>query len=347
MTWDEETKRVQSVEGVTVRPKDFGGVEGVRYSNAGSKDLIPAPYLKTFLAKFESMGYTDGVNLRAATYDFRASGTAHVLKTQFEALRGLVEETVALNNGSRVHLISHSLGTSFVNIFLQDQELSWTEKNVASAVMMSPTNAGTPVAVQGAIMGPVFPYVPQQLPALVSPAIRTFPSILWMFPSDDGKGPTPIWGDSTFITTPTTNYSMSNLRALLHDMNASILLQVYDQVMDIGRRSLDSPGPSVPVLCIYANDSRVSCLTAIASRRNRKRTQFRATIPRLPSKSNLTIWTSQAARSSARPWATGPYHCPPFASATDGQRRLLSSTLTSVLLRTRTLSTKSEPCQQY
>lgn len=381
LSYDASTGSVKGPEGVEVRPKDFGGLAGVRYINSGSSDPIPAPYLKTFLQKFEGLGYKDGVNLRAATYDFRTSGTKAVLQAQFAALRGLVEETVATNSGVRAHLVSHSLGTSFVNIFLQDQDAAWTAKHVASAILMSPTNAGTPVAVQGAIMGPVFPYVPQRLPALVSPAVRTFPSILWMFPSEDGGGGgAPVWGNHTFIRTPSANYSIGNLDVLLRDMNATVLEPVFSEVSDLGRRwrvtAMQPPRhrhvtAMSPAWNAYA--SSAGCLTSAAAcfcspRLDDLPTPTRhVTVPRdrpaaarfgspgtcPPSASTRTTrrqrwrlspttFSSPAARSSRARWATARSTSPRSACATGGRRRSWSSRWAARSRATPTSSTRSE-----
>lgn len=245
---------IVSDDGVYLRPKDFGGLDGVRYANKGTRDPVPVPYLETFVQAFLKKGYEAGVSLRAATYDFRKAGEADFLEDLFKKFQLLIEETAKLNDNQAVHLIGHSLGSPVVNYFLQTMNEQWVERFIGSATLIAAPLGGTPVAVQGSMMGPVFPYVPQQLPALVAPAVRTFPSILWMFPSQGTSEQHKIWGNTTFLETNDKNYTYKDIPQLLKDLNSTLLSSMLLKMESVRESGFKQPG-KVPVMCMYANDS--------------------------------------------------------------------------------------------
>merc|ERR1711916_333451 len=238
-------------KGVEVRGRDYGGMDGVNYANAGSPDPIPVPYLIKFTNALTKIGYTVGKSLRAATYDFRRAGQDTETKAMFARLQQLVEETYALQGNNPVHLVGHSLGCNFANSFLLHQVSSeWKAKYIASLVILSPPLAGTPVAIQGTIAGPVFPYVSQQIPALVAPAVRTMASIGWMFPHEDET----LWPRNlTFIETKKRNYTIADIPDIVAEMNSTVLTKLWPS-LKVRHHDGFMP-PEVPVLALYANDS--------------------------------------------------------------------------------------------
>jgi pimeloyl-ACP methyl ester carboxylesterase len=208
-----------------------------------------------------------GASVRGATNDFRIMGVPSALDYEFARLVQLVEDTAAVNGGAKVHLMSHSLGGPVANLFLNEMDAAWKQKFIASHVMLSPVLLGSPVAIYAALTGPRYDYVPQFLPQLVVPLVRTFPSIAWMWPRVSAEG-VDVWsgggggddedaesGEIDFVRTPTQNYSLSNLKALARAMpGADNIVAVWDAMMARTNRSASDPG--VPVLCVYANDTR-------------------------------------------------------------------------------------------
>jgi lysophospholipase-3 len=255
---------VGSAPGVTIRPRDFGNTGGIEYSNAGTQEPKVA-YMHKLVSKLEGVGYTAGVNLRAATNDFRLLGAkapngTDYLDLFFTDLKQLVEDTSKLSNYSKVHLLSHSLGGPTATVFLSTfVDASWKETYIASHIMLSAPLLGTPVAIEGMLSGPMYDWVPQFLPELVVPLIRTFPSILWMWPRIlDGVD---VWAkdehssgeDRVFVSTPTQAYSLRNLTLLAKAVNATLLEEVWNYVNTRTQSAASDPG--VSVLCIYANDT--------------------------------------------------------------------------------------------
>lgn len=258
---DPATGAVVNGAGIRVRPHDFGGLNGVNYMNPNTAAEPPVPYMNTFTSHLiDKGGYVAGKSLRAATYDFRTAGDPAHTAAHFDALRALVEETYTINGNVSVHLVSHSLGGPFTNRFLHTQTDAWRSHYVASFIQLSSPLAGTPVALAGIIAGPVFPYVPQSVPALVAPVIRTFPCIAWMFPTDDSSG--SVWGgnDTVFIDLPGTpsDITFGTMKKVPAGLNATVLLHVWPQLQEVWSTALLPPDEHTPVLCIYANDTNTA-----------------------------------------------------------------------------------------
>ena len=250
------TYGLSNYTGVSIRPRDYGGTGGIEYSNAGTNEP-PIAYMHELVKRLkDESGYVSGVSVRAATNDFRIVGNAAALDYEYAKLKNLIEETFQLNNGSKVHLLSHSLGGPVANLFLTTYvNHSWKETFIASHIMLSAVLLGSPVAIYAALSGPRYDYVPQFLPSLVVPLIRTFPSIIWMWPRISAEGKN-VWSDDiNFVVTPSKNYSLTSLKELTEDVTgATILYDMWDEIANRTKRSASDP--FVKVLCLYANDTR-------------------------------------------------------------------------------------------
>jgi len=259
-----------NASGVDIRARDFGGVDGVEYSNSGAGDLIPMPYMYNLIKALEEVGYERGKTLRAATYDFRTAGINSTLQWQYNRLKGLVENTHDQNNGQRVHLLSHSLGGPYLNLFLAVHvSEEWKAMYIESHMMFSPPLAGTPVALEALVIGPQCDFVPSFLPKSVVPALRTFPVMMWMSPLASVTGAAAVWKDRVLISTPAKNYTTSNYHELFKAMNStsfgdtSILDASFDEVSKTTTATADSAG--VRVFCAYVNDTKTTTSYAMDS----------------------------------------------------------------------------------
>eukprot|EP00945_MAST-04E_sp_MAST-4E-sp1_P005835 g5835.t1 len=150
---------VSNLEGVNIRPRDYGGTAGIEFSNAGTKEP-QVNYMHKLVDAFVASGYERGVSIRAATNDFRAVGLPNVLHRYYSNLTDLVEETFKINNNTKVHLLSHSLGGPLANLFLTSAvNKTWKDRFIASHIMISCPLMGTPIAMYAAFMGPRNPEV--------------------------------------------------------------------------------------------------------------------------------------------------------------------------------------------
>jgi len=255
---------ISNASGIEIRPRDFGGVDGVEYSNAGSGDVLPMPYMHEMIVALEAVGYKRGVSLRAATYDFRVAGLPEVLQWQYSQLKWLIEDTAAANDGQRVHLLSHSLGGPYANLFLTSfVSAPWKAKYIESHMMFSPPMAGTPVALEALIIGPQYDFVPAFLPAIVVPALRTFPSMLWMSPLSSIQGAASVFKDQVLVQTPEANYTSADLGQLFAAMNSTVMQAALPGLQMATNMTADAPG--VKIFCAFVNDTKTTTSFALNS----------------------------------------------------------------------------------
>jgi lysophospholipase-3 len=199
-------------------------------------------------------GYSRDMSLRAATYDFRVAGAPRQTQQQFAHLKAFIEKASRDNGAKPVHLLSHSLGGPVTNQFLILQSPVWKKQYIASHIMLSAPLLGTPVALQSLISGPMYDFVPQMLPSLLTPVLRTLPSMLWMFPREPANSDRTVWSSlPSFIQTPNANISTDNTEKLLSMLDATMLSKLQPFVNTIVANSMDDPG--VKVLCMFANDT--------------------------------------------------------------------------------------------
>lgn len=245
---------LSNATGVDTRPYDYGGVSGVEYSTSGSNG-IPMPYMKDLVEMLEGLGLQRDVSVRAATYDFRAAGDVNQTFQQYARLKVLIENTYEINDDKAVHLISHSLGGSYVSAFLNMYvSETWKATYIASYVSVSGAFLGTPIAMQGLISGPKYDFVPQVLPALLVPSSRTMPCMLWMMPILSEVFPP----EQVLISTPSVDYTAQwgDIGAFLESVNATVLLSLYEDMK--GLISAGSKPPGVPLFCGYAIDTKTA-----------------------------------------------------------------------------------------
>ena len=103
-------------------------------------------------------------------------------------------------------------------------------------------------------------WIPQLVPNLVVPALRTCPSLALIMPNDRN-----FWknmtGGNAFIedSASNTSYGFDDMAHFLADLpGASVLQQAYPAVSapsSVARLSMD---PGVPTLCAFANDSETA-----------------------------------------------------------------------------------------
>lgn len=93
-----------SPPGVQTRIADYGNLTAVAYLDANHKIPMWQPYI----AALQQLGYTPGLDLVAAPYDWRLGPTMYA--AQFELLGQLVEDTYTRTGGKPVALLSLSMG---------------------------------------------------------------------------------------------------------------------------------------------------------------------------------------------------------------------------------------------
>ena len=110
------------------------------------------------------------------------------------------------------------------------------------------------------------------------PMIKTWPSIIWMWPrvARDGYN---VWGNTTaFVRTPTKNYTLGNLNEFASDLpGGSILIDTFESIINTTLDTTIDPG--VKTLCMFANDTKTDLSVSVPSLNPVNRT-----------KSNILTW---------------------------------------------------------
>ena len=91
-------------EGVEVRPRDWGGVDGLMYQDLHKK--IPS-YYKQFVETMEKNGWKRGETLFGAPYDWRYAQLR--IDDHYDKMQALIEKIYA-DTGKPVSIYGHSMG---------------------------------------------------------------------------------------------------------------------------------------------------------------------------------------------------------------------------------------------
>ena len=122
LVYDRETQRYHNPEGVETRTPGWGTLEGLNLDKSIPFGLSN-PW-EMLIRKLQGYGYVSGISLRAAPYDFRYA----ISRDYIQRLKDLIEQTVGLNGGRRVALVSHSMGCLYTLKFLNTMSASWKER---------------------------------------------------------------------------------------------------------------------------------------------------------------------------------------------------------------------------
>lgn len=227
-------------EGVQVRVPFYGSsVKGIRCMLPHSEEKCHATRnWKTIIDKLGSLGYTVGIDLFSAPYDFR-KGPDDFILDEFPKLKLLVEQ-VHTQSEQKVKIVSVSMGGQFVHTFLThfvDQE--WKDVHIDSWLSLSGIFNGFTQAIQNVAFGrnqflgfSVF----QQTD--IRDAYRSWFSSCWLIPK-------PIFGDNRVILeTPSRQYRLTDIPDLLHGDQREMYLRSF--------KYNSKADPGVPVGCWYS-----------------------------------------------------------------------------------------------
>ena len=200
---------------------DFGGVGGIAYL---APSLRASGYFSTMISFFEAMGYTAGVNLHGAPYDWRAAPDGHSAPgAYYEQLQRLVEATVERNGGAKAALVTHSLGGPTTLAFLLSRPAGWVASHISCFVPISAPWAGATRQALADISGDNFgiPFVPADY---LKPVQAAAASGVFLLPSS------AAFGDRVIVSAAGRNYSAADMQALLSDLKLTQALAVRDNL---------------------------------------------------------------------------------------------------------------------
>ena len=243
--------------GVKIKARDFGGLNGVNKLDHFDDPFGLTDYYQPIIESLESIGYSAGVNLFGAPYDWRlpvdylmrtdALGTNH---TYEEDVRMLIERAYQSAGNKKVHLVTHSMGGPTVLYFLNHQTTEWRATYIASYIPIAGPFAGTLKALKSQISGDsLIGRIPILDISLLSEKdiarnMRSSGGAAYLAPDAD------YYGDQVFVTNTARNqtYTSAQLGEMWNDIGAPNTAALWNRTKDL---ISDLRGPQVKSYCLY------------------------------------------------------------------------------------------------
>jgi lysophospholipase-3 len=225
---------------------DFGGCEGV--GNVLSRNVKSSWQFQSILDTASALGYTEGVNLLGAPYDFRTITSPSVWTEYCRSLKALLEHC-----HERVVLLSHSMGSTLLLTFFvlylpqvlpAAQVTAWKKKYVKRWVTVNGAFGGAGKTVRSFLSGDNngMGYICDTgCHDWYQPLLENASGVLWMLPN-----PQVFGSEVPIVTVGETGYSASQLPELLEKVSPLASQAYKDTVLPL--LTVDPPG--VPVVSV-------------------------------------------------------------------------------------------------
>jgi hypothetical protein len=228
-------------KGMSVRPQDFPSWTGVQEFRLFGKNIT---MYATLWANLTALGYVDGVNTAAASYDFRMS-PGQLMQTSYPAdVKAVVERLYAQNGNEKVFLVGHSYGCSIAHGFLGTVDQAWKDQYIAGFVSFSGPYLGTPVTtfimLSGSMGGAhnVFTLPAKDLSLLVRQLGVGYALLPY---------PQSIYYNTSVIGLPQGNFTLAQFRSLFAALPDKLnMTGRYETVQDL----LTVTPPGVTTHCV-------------------------------------------------------------------------------------------------
>jgi lysophospholipase-3 len=233
--------------GVQIRPRDFGGLQGVRFLDDFLDDPLHLTGIyETMIEALETIGYVERENLFGAPYDWRLPVDFMYENTNWgQDIENLIEFAYTNNGNRSVHIITHSMGGPTMLYLFNRRDQAWRDKYIASFTPLAGPWSGSVKALQAIISGTdegirVGSFSILQ-PNLIANVARQSGGVAYLMPD-------PTFWNQTFVSTPTKNYTDLDFTALFTDSGLTETLQMYDDVRYI---IPEQTAPFAQVYCLY------------------------------------------------------------------------------------------------
>lgn len=254
--------------GVEIRPRDWGGVEGLMYQD--SQKRIPS-YYKQFVETMERNGWKRGETLFGAPYDWRYASER--IDDHYDKMKALIEK-IHSDTGLPVSIYGHSMGPTVGLEFLHKMPQAWKDEHIAVFLASAPVWSGNVVSVWSAIsgldciaaFGVPCPGAEAGLGrALLRDVADSMPASYATF-AQPGEDNPSLWSrDEVLIKTPSKSYSAYDMQEMLTDLGLTDGAEVQKFVAaGIARSTFTAPlvdthvfygyGVPTPTLFEYAAD---------------------------------------------------------------------------------------------
>lgn len=201
-------------------------------------------YMNTLVESLQSIGYHLNFNLFGADYDFRKICSKDEYTNYINEVKAMIELSVRNNNGKKAILMGHGLGANVANFLLVNQSKEWKDKYIDSFISISGSYGGCPQALRTLLSG--LDNFNNSEGQLVKNAYKNFSGLLWLLPSSNVYGNTPL------VYFNNTAYSINNLERLLTLDDEYETYEIYKNIVKpIQDKAMEAPGVSVYVLAGY------------------------------------------------------------------------------------------------
>lgn len=240
LTYDENTNYYKNIDGVTLNPKDWGGIQGFQFGKI-FPDLNGITYYGEFINYLKENGYTVGKNIFGAPYDWRLG--PNMPSSFWTQLSALVEKAYNTNSNTKVVLVGHSLGGFMVQRYLtQHTTAEWRSTYIDFAILSAPSFGGSGLAVTALFTGSL-PRLAKILSNATIPAVRSLGALHAQLPNHE------IFGDQII------SYDKNGNPLKASDLPNKLLELGYvePKIFALGKdEPVHAPeAPDVPTVVIY------------------------------------------------------------------------------------------------
>ena len=253
------TNSFSNTRGVNVRPRDYGGVEGVDNLFdvvSGWGPGMSAVYQDIIKQLKATPGYEVGKNIRGAPYDFRLVADDASLSVMYTNLKNLIEETYNMTStcskgARRVHVMTHSLGGPYYLYFLNEfASREWKDTYIRSTMAVSSPWQGAGKAYRTIISGDSEGLPGGNINFL--PVEQLMGGLLWMFPFANFFG-NKEWvqfanSGATFSANST---DITKLFDSIPGVDRSLVPTIFNKI--VTPRSITISAPETDLYCIHGS----------------------------------------------------------------------------------------------
>ena len=216
-----EDGKITNASGVNTTVQEFGSID--------------FSCMDTLVETLESYGYTQGVNLFGAGYDFRLIGSEDIMDNWCENMTNLIERSCSDQENQAI-IISHDLGSVVTNYFLVNSLKEWKDQYIKSFISVSGSFGGSPKALRTLISGMA------KMGSVFNKIIKNFSGLLLMLPEPN------IYGDNPLIHLNGKTYTSYDIPKLIEEVSKESFL-VYNICKKIKAKAMEAPGVPVHTLC--------------------------------------------------------------------------------------------------
>jgi len=244
LLYNKTSKTSSNVEGVFTRVPGWGDTSSIEYLDPSWSAWAlgdAGNYLHDMVQYLVKLGYTKGLDLRGAPYDFRFAPQSQ--QNYFKMLKSLIEEIFQSSGETPVTIISHSMGGLFSLYFLQMQSEAWLVKHIHRFIPINTPWMGAALQLNTYASGYNMDI------SLIDPLIireeqRSYETGVYILPL-----PT-TWKDKTqvLVSTPVRNYTVQDYPQFFKDIRFPDGMDMMNNIMNL--TPLTHPG--VRTSCVFS-----------------------------------------------------------------------------------------------